>query len=97
MVWNLIPADKRFNSSKSDKLPPLDIYFEPYFQLQKQALYTIERLDIKNKFLEDYLSIIPELAELKQISEESLRDKFKTNIQSLVTIAANNGFEYLNI
>lgn len=97
LIWNLIPADKRFNNSKSDKLPPLDVYFEPYFQLQKQGLYTIERLNAKNKFLEDYLSIIPNLAEIKQLSEESLREKFKTNIQPLITIAANNGFEYLSL
>jgi hypothetical protein len=95
LVWNLIPADKRFNSSKSDKLPPLDIYFEPYFQLQKQGLLTIEKLDSRNKLLEDYLPILPNLAELKAISKDSLKERFKETIQPLVTIAANNGFEYL--
>jgi 5-methylcytosine-specific restriction endonuclease McrA len=30
LMWNLIPADRSFNSSKSDKLPPLDKYFQPY-------------------------------------------------------------------
>ncbi|WP_238387703.1 HNH endonuclease domain-containing protein [Pararcticibacter amylolyticus] len=35
LMWNLIPANKSFNSSKSDKLPPLDRYFEPFFKLQK--------------------------------------------------------------
>lgn len=94
LVWNLIPADKRFNSSKSDKLPPLDIYFEPYFQLQKHGLLTIERLDSRNKLLEDYLPILPNLAELKAISEDSLKERFKETIQPLITIAANNGFEY---
>lgn len=94
LVWNLIPADKRFNSSKSDKLPPLDVYFEPYFQLQKQGLLVIEQLDSRNKLLEDYLPILPNLAELKLLSDDSLKERFKETIQPLVTIAANNGFEY---
>jgi len=33
LVWNLIPADKSFNSSKSDKLPPLDKYFLPFYAI----------------------------------------------------------------
>ena len=36
MIWNLIPADKSFNSSKSNKLPVLDKYFEPFYILQKK-------------------------------------------------------------
>ena len=33
LMWNLIPADRSFNSSKSDKLPPLERYFEPYYDI----------------------------------------------------------------
>jgi hypothetical protein len=28
MIWNLIPADPGFNSTKCDKLPPVDRYFD---------------------------------------------------------------------
>jgi CRISPR/Cas system Type II protein with McrA/HNH and RuvC-like nuclease domain len=28
MIWNLIPADPGFNSTKCDKLPSIDRYFD---------------------------------------------------------------------
>jgi hypothetical protein len=43
----------------------------------------------KNKLLEDYLTIFPDLE--KSFSKE----KFKERIQPLITIASNNGFEFL--
>lgn len=95
LIWNLIPADQIFNSSKSNKLPLFNQYFEPYFQLQKLAINTIINLGSKNKYLEDYLTFIPDFAEIKNLSEDMLRQKFRNNVQPLITIAANNGFEFL--
>jgi hypothetical protein len=61
LIWNLIPSDKSFNSSKSDKLPPLDKYFNPFFLLQKSAIEIVKEKTPNNKFLEDYLTIFPDL------------------------------------
>jgi len=36
--WNLVPTDPSVNSSKSDCLPNLDIYLEPFLALHKQSL-----------------------------------------------------------
>lgn len=94
LLWNLIPADKSFNSSKSDKLPNLERHFEPYFQLQKLALQTFWSLDPNGKFLEDYLSMMPDLKVLAELDDNRLRERFKETVQPLITIAANNGFEY---
>lgn len=88
LIWNLIPADKSFNNSKSDKLPPLDKYFNPFFEIQKVAVEIVSKISPKNKLLEDYLTIFPDL-------ENITREKFKERIQPLITIASNNGFEYL--
>lgn len=88
LIWNLIPADKRFNSSKSDKLPPLERYFDPFFELQYKAIEIVSIKTPKNKLLEDYLTIFPDL-------KNFTKDKFKERIQPLITIASNNGFEYL--
>jgi hypothetical protein len=90
LMWNLIPADRSFNSSKSDKLPPLDTYFEPYFKLQTSALEIIKHKAPKHKFLEDYLTIVPDvlLFESQRVYEQ---------IQPMATIARNNGFEFLSI
>ena len=89
LIWNLIPANKLFNSLKSDKLPSLDKYFDRFFALQKSAVEIISIKTPKNKLLEDYLTIFPDL---KNITKK----KFKERIQPLITIASNNGFEFLS-
>jgi hypothetical protein len=89
LIWNLIPADKSFNCSKSDKLPPLEKYFNSFFALQKIAIEIVKDKNPKNKLLEDYLTIFPDLD--KNFSKE----KFRESIQPLITIASNNGFEFL--
>lgn len=89
LIWNLIPADPSFNSSKSDKLPKLDQYFEPFYKLQQSAKEIVHYKYPKNKFLEDYLTIFPSLG-----NEHFNNQKFLELLQPLVTIASNNGFEY---
>ncbi|MBS1557946.1 MAG: hypothetical protein JST69_04385 [Bacteroidetes bacterium] len=89
LIWNLIPADKSFNSLKSDKLPSLEKYFNPFFALQKTAIEIVKEKNPKNKLLEDYLTIFPDLE--KNFSKE----KFRERIQPLITIASNNGFEFM--
>lgn len=89
LIWNLIPADKSFNSSKSNRLPILEKYFEPFYQLQKKAYEIVRRRTPKNKLLEDYMTVL-------HIDENSINpDKFKEVIQPLVSIASNNGFEFM--
>ncbi len=90
LIWNLIPADKSFNSSKSNKLPVLDDYFKPFYQLQHQAYEIIKRKYPKNKLLEEYLTVLHH-------EEDYLNElKFKEIIQPLITIASNNGFEFMS-
>lgn len=89
LIWNLIPADKSFNSSKSDKLPSLDKYFNPFFALQKAAVAIVSEKNPSSKLLEDYLTIFPDL------EKSFTREKFRERIQPLITIASNNGFEFL--
>jgi len=90
LIWNLIPADRSFNSSKSDKLPLLNNHFTPFFELQKKAVEIISFKAPKSKFLEEYLTLFTDLS-----PEAFNRDKFLNQIQPLVTIASNNGFEFL--
>lgn len=88
LMWNLIPADRSFNSSKSDKLPSLETYFEPYFNLQRSALEVIQHKAPKHKFLEDYLTLVPDVSLFE-------RQRVFEQIQPMATIAKNNGFEFL--
>tara|TARA_B100000378_G_C18052572_1_gene413607 strand:+ start:88 stop:1116 length:1029 start_codon:yes stop_codon:yes gene_type:complete len=87
LMWNLIPAESSFNSSKSNKLPPFDKYFEDFYLLQKEGVQIIKSLKPKNKFLQDYLSIFPNLIIDKV--------KYEEHIKPMLTIAHNNGFQYL--
>jgi len=89
LIWNLIPADKSFNCSKSDKLPPLEKYFNAFFALQKKAVEIVSLKSPKSRLLEDYLTIFPDL------QQSFLKDKFRETIQPLITIASNNGFEFM--
>ncbi|HMI01664.1 MAG TPA: HNH endonuclease domain-containing protein [Pedobacter sp.] len=98
LLWNLIPADQSFNSSKCDKLPSMVDHFDPYFNLQLLGLQTVlSNAHNKNteKLLQDYLTFIPDLADFGNLDIYVLKAKFKDNIQPLITIASNNGFEYL--
>jgi len=95
LIWNLIPADKSFNSSKSDKLPLLDKYFDPFFFLQESAIKIVKEKNPKNKLLEDYLTIFSDLEESSGLSEYFTKEKFKDRLQPLITIASNNGFEFM--
>lgn len=95
LIWNLVPADMRFNSSKSDKLPIMSRYFDEFFSLQHRALKTIYKVKPETKLLQDYLTIIPDLSLVPSITEGDLRQRFFDSIQPLITIASNNGFEFM--
>ena len=88
LIWNLIPIEKRFNSSKSDKLPNLEKYIDKFFQLQKRAFEINRRLNAKSKYMDEYQIIFPELDDFSQ-------NKLRDVIQPLITIASNNGFEFM--
>ena len=89
LIWNLIPANPSFNSVKSDKLPQLEKYFAPFFDLQKRSLELMKEKEPRNPLLDDYLSIFPDL------DASISREKYYEHLQPLITIAANNGFEYM--
>lgn len=87
LMWNLIPADPSFNSSKSDKLPPLDLYFDDFYLLQKEAVLIVNSKNMKNPFLEDYLNFFHDL--------NFSKDKYREHIEPLIKIAHNNGFQFM--
>lgn len=87
LMWNLLPADPVFNSTKSDRLPSMDRFFDNFFDIHRKSVDTIKRIDPRNRFLEDYLSIFPNLT----LTRTRLRD----TIQPMLSIAHNNGFQYM--
>ena len=89
LLWNLIPSDSDFNSVKGSKLPSLEKYFLPFFELHRTTLDLMKDREPRNPLLDDYLLIFPDLE--TSISPES----YYRQLQPLISIAANNGFEYM--
>ena len=89
LIWNLLPIEKRFNSSKSDRLPNFEKYFPQFYNLQKEAFDLNRALNVKSKYLEEFLPIFPSLDDFGE-------KRFSETIQPLITIASNNGFLYMN-
>lgn len=87
-MWNLIPADPSFNSSKGDKLPPLDAYFDDFYLLQKKAVQIILNNKPNSKFLEDYITVFK--------GYDISKDQYRECIEPMLTIAHNNGFQFMN-
>ena len=87
LMWNLIPADPSFNSSKGAKLPQMDRYFDDFYQLQKEAVSIVEKVKPNNRFLEEYLTVFPDL--------NINKSKYIDCIQPMLTIAHNNGFQWM--
>jgi len=48
----------------------------------------------KEKLLEDYLGIFPHLENVKELPD-AYKLKFESTIEPLITIAGNNGFEFM--
>lgn len=90
LIWNLIPIDKTFNFSKGDKLPSVQKHFDKFYKLQKTAYEIVKGYSSTNKYIEDYLTIFPDL---ENNGFDYLR--YKETIQPLITIASNNGFSYM--
>lgn len=91
LIWNLIPVDPTFNSSKNSKLPHLDLHFPKFFQFQKDAFFTLRELKLNKKFEEEYRTVFPKL----KVEEDFTPERFHDVLSPLVATAHNNGFEYL--
>ncbi|GGE25453.1 HNH endonuclease domain-containing protein [Psychroflexus planctonicus] len=90
LIWNLVPINANFNSSKNNKLPLLDKHFHRFYTIQKDAIQLLGKAMPKT-FKEEYLSTFPRFTENQNISF----DNYKDVISPLITVAHNNGFEYL--
>ena len=86
-MWNLIPADPQFNNRKSDKLPVLADHFDAFYRIQYEAVSIIRDVKPKNKYLDDYLQVSP--------SQELSPAAYRAVLEPLVTIASNNGFQFM--
>jgi hypothetical protein len=91
-LWNVIPTLKSVNSSKSDILPSLEYYFEPFCELQfKATKFHLEKGNIQ--YLEDLHSII-DFTDLNALSLSEFKNLLLPEIENNIRTAKNLGFNY---
>lgn len=93
LLWNLIPADSSINSSKSNNLPPLEIYLKPFANVQHKALKTLYEKNPSNNIFEDYLIVYDSIPDLANLSETDFYNVFRKTFSPMVQIAENMGFK----
>ena len=93
LLWNLIPADSSINSSKSNNLPPLDIYLKPFSHIQHDALKTLYEKNPNDNILEDYLIVYYSISDLVNLSESDFYDVYRKTFSPMVQTAENMGFK----
>ena len=93
LLWNIIPTTKSINSSKSDNLPDLALYFTPFAKMQYDAIQTIATSP-KINLLEDYAVLLKasSIIEIKNLSFGDFQNTLLAEIAPQVQIATNMGF-----
>ncbi len=89
--WNLLPSDSSINSSKSNKLPSLERYFDDFVDIQFRAINIVYKKQPRNKLLEDYFILN---SNLRNLSFADFKKKYWDLLSPLIQIASNSGFEY---
>lgn len=93
LLWNLMPSDPSINSSKSNKLPDLELYLPKLAEAHQKALKIYLKTGKQNKLLEDYLSLGHTSQDIVQMDREHLLDCFFQTFTPMHQIAQNMGFE----
>lgn len=92
LMWNLVPSDTSINSSKSNKLPNLQVYLPKLASLQQHSIRVMLDANKSCKLLTDYISLGYDLHDLKNMSEEEFRDLYKKTFTPMYQLALNMGF-----
>lgn len=93
LLWNLIPSDPSVNSAKSNNLPQLDKYLQPFASLHQDAMKILYEKNMNNKIFEDYLIIYDSIPDLINLSKSDFFNVFKRTFTPMVQIAENMRFK----
>ena len=96
-LWNLIPADNSINSSKSDKLPPLDRFLKKLAEEHREAIKVYLGAGKKVSALEDFASLGYTPRDLLQLNRERFLAAYQQTFTPLFQIAQNMGYEVWNV
>lgn len=96
-LWNLIPADNSINSSKSDKMPPLDRFLKKLAEEHREAIKIYLGAGKKESALEDFASLGYTPRDLLQLNRERFLAAYQQTFTPLFQIAQNMGYEVWNV
>jgi hypothetical protein len=98
-LWNLVPTFRNINSSKSNKLPKMDLYMDKFCEIQYTAFCFVRGKRESKKILEDYLTINNKIDinalmnSNREINKNEFSNSLKSTVQPLYQIAYNQGYE----
>lgn len=95
-LWNLIPADNSINSSKSDKLPPLDKYLQKLAEEHRKVIRVYLEAGKKESALDDFSSLGYTPRDLLSLNRERFMTAYQQTFNPLFQIAQNMGYEVWN-
>ena len=94
LVWNIIPTPKSVNSSKSDKIPSVDLYLKQFIMLQYDA-FKFHSQRGATALLEDYSQIFGQTTdEIILKPYETFSDELSKIVLPQIQTARNMGFDY---
>jgi CRISPR/Cas system Type II protein with McrA/HNH and RuvC-like nuclease domain len=92
-IWNIVPTSKSVNSSKSNKLPSLELHLENFLKLQYRA-FQFHSTKQNLILLEDYRSLFlgESLEKITHFSESYFTGFLKKQTVYQIETAKNMGF-----
>ena len=93
LAWNLVPSNPSVNSSKSDRIPDIDLYLPKLSLAHHEAIKVYCDLGKKESALEDYVSLGYTVRELLQMPQDKFDEVFRQTFSPMAQIACNMGFE----
>jgi len=85
-------VSKRINSSKSDRLPPLEKYLDKFINQQFKAYTIALKQGPKSKVMQDYITLGQGIDVSTGLRESEFKEIIKNTIIPLHRIAQNQGF-----
>ncbi len=95
-IWNLIPADGNFNSSKSNRIPDLGYYLPKMAKIQHDALRIYVPISCgRDTILDDYYSLGVSPQDLMDMTDDDFLITYRKTFTPLSQMASNMGFKTL--
>lgn len=93
LAWNLMPSNPSINSSKSDRIPDLNLYLPKLSAAHHEAIKIYCGLGKSETALEDYVSLGYSVRELLEMPYDKFKEVFHQTFSPMAQIAYNMGFE----